>query len=52
MAIDVGRAGVWVGARNWPDDGAEVADAFAEVEALGYGAAWLGSAEGDLARPE
>ncbi|TDD71349.1 LLM class F420-dependent oxidoreductase [Jiangella aurantiaca] len=52
MAIDVGRAGVWVGARNWPDDTAEVADAFAELETLGYGAAWLGRAEADLVRPE
>jgi probable F420-dependent oxidoreductase len=51
MAIDVGRAGVWVGARNWPDDPGEVAAAFAELEALGYGAAWLGGAEGDLVRP-
>lgn len=52
MAIDVGPAGVWIGGRNWPDDAAEVADAFAELEELGYGAAWLGGAEGDLARPE
>ncbi|WP_152690800.1 LLM class F420-dependent oxidoreductase, partial [Jiangella alkaliphila] len=52
MTIDVGRAGVWVGARNWPADQAEVKDAFAELEALGYGAAWLGGAEGDLLRPE
>lgn len=52
MAIDVGRAGVWVGARNWPDDPGEVAEAFAELESLGYTAAWLGGAEGDLVRPE
>lgn len=52
MTIDVGRAGVWVGARDWPDDAAEVAEASAELEELGYGAAWLGSAEGDLLRPE
>ncbi|MBB5789415.1 LLM class F420-dependent oxidoreductase [Jiangella mangrovi] len=51
MAIDVGRAGVWVGARNWPGDPGEVASGFAEVEALGFGAAWLGGAEGDLVRP-
>ncbi len=43
---------MWVGARNWPADQAEVKDAFAELEELGYGAAWLGSAEGDLVRPE
>lgn len=51
MAIDVGRAGVWLGARNWPGDPGEVADAFAELEGLGYGVAWLGGAEGDLVRP-
>lgn len=43
---------MWVGARQWPDDAGEVADAFAELDDLGYGAAWLGSAEADLARPE
>ncbi|WP_069113535.1 LLM class F420-dependent oxidoreductase [Jiangella alba] len=52
MAIDVGRAGVWVGARSWPGDAGEVADAFGELEALGYGAAWLGGARGDLVHPE
>ncbi len=43
---------MWVGARNWPADKAEVRDAFAELEGLGYDAAWLGGAEGDLTRPE
>ncbi|RIQ19552.1 LLM class F420-dependent oxidoreductase [Jiangella rhizosphaerae] len=52
MAIEVGRAGVWIGARSWPGDTAEVAEAFTELEALGYGAAWLGGAEADLVRPE
>ncbi|TDE00085.1 LLM class F420-dependent oxidoreductase [Jiangella asiatica] len=52
MAIDVGRAGVWVGARTWPADPSEVADATAELEELGYRAIWLGGAEGTLRRPE
>ncbi|SDS92523.1 probable F420-dependent oxidoreductase, MSMEG_4141 family [Jiangella sp. DSM 45060] len=42
---------MWVGARSWPGDAGEVAEAFAELEALGYGAAWLGGARGDLVHP-
>jgi hypothetical protein len=43
MTIDLGRYGIW---RGWPGLDAEVA---AEVEALGYGAIWIGgSPRGDL----
>jgi probable F420-dependent oxidoreductase len=50
---EIGQYGVWVGARMWPTDPAEVAAAAAELESLGYGSIWLGgSPPDDLALPE
>lgn len=49
---DIGRYGVWAQARYWPTDPGAVAEAAAEVEALGYGAVWIGgSPADDLALP-
>lgn len=52
MSIDVGRVGVWVFSRAWPQEHDEVAAAAAELEELGYGAVWLGAADGGLRLPE
>jgi probable F420-dependent oxidoreductase len=47
VTIELGRYGIW---RRWPDVDAQLA---AEVEALGYGAIWLGgSPRGDLEAAE
>jgi probable F420-dependent oxidoreductase len=51
VAIEVGRVGVWLSSRLFgaPNpDPALVADTAAQVEELGYGALWIGSATGDL----
>jgi probable F420-dependent oxidoreductase len=40
---DFGRFGVWAPSWQWPADPAEVVDAAAELEALGYGSVWVGS---------
>src|SRR5215470_12047312 len=51
MTVEVGRVGVWMssrlfgGANHDPAIAAEVA---AQIEELGYGALWIGSAAGDL----
>lgn len=48
-----GRYGVWVSSRAWPTDRAEIAEAAAELETLGYGSVWLGgSPPDDLALAE
>ncbi|MEU6132740.1 LLM class F420-dependent oxidoreductase [Saccharopolyspora sp. NPDC047091] len=48
MAVAVGRVGVWMLAPAWDLDNAEHREAVAELDALGYGALWLGMAPGDL----
>ena len=37
MPVDVGAVGIWRSSRIWPQDAGAVAEAAAEVEALGYG---------------
>jgi probable F420-dependent oxidoreductase len=50
---EFGRYGVWAPLRLWPTDAGEIAAAAAEVEALGYGAVWIGgSPPDDLALAE
>lgn len=46
--VDVGRVGIWsIGLRNDdPDAAAEIGEAAAELEELGYGAIWLGASPG------
>ncbi len=52
MAVNVGNIGVWAGAPVWPDDPNEIGEVAAELEELGYGAAWFGGATADLRLPE
>lgn len=47
-----GTFGIWTGSFQWPDDPGAVADAAAELEALGFGTLWVGLSEGDLALHE
>jgi probable F420-dependent oxidoreductase len=50
---EVGRYGVWVSGRLWPDNAGEVAAAAVELESLGFGSVWIGgSPADDLALPE
>lgn len=50
---DFGRYGIWVSRRHWPADANEVAAAAQELEALGFGAVWIGgSPPDDLMLPE
>lgn len=44
---DLGRYGVWVSHHAWPSDANVIASAAQEVEALGYGAIWLGGSPPD-----
>jgi probable F420-dependent oxidoreductase len=46
MAVDVGRVGVWSGSSLW--EGGQGGEVAAELDELGFGALWLGSAKGDL----
>lgn len=46
MAIDVGRLGIWLGSNGRTDE--EMVQTAGELDRLGYGAVWLGSANGDL----
>jgi probable F420-dependent oxidoreductase len=48
MTVDIGRFGAWVSSRS-PSMGPELAQ---EIEALGFGAIWLGSSSADLGLPE
>lgn len=48
MTVDIGRIGLWVFAGKWTPDDPEHREALGEVESLGYGALWLGAADGDL----
>jgi probable F420-dependent oxidoreductase len=50
---EFGRYGVWAALPLWPTDAGEIAAAAAEIEALGYGSAWIGgSPPDDLALAE
>ncbi|HKA03069.1 MAG TPA: TIGR03620 family F420-dependent LLM class oxidoreductase, partial [Acidimicrobiales bacterium] len=51
MSVDLGRVGIWSSVRQWRDEG-ETKEAVAELEELGYGAVWIGGANGDLALVE
>ncbi|MDT3439987.1 MULTISPECIES: LLM class F420-dependent oxidoreductase [unclassified Pseudofrankia] len=51
MAVNIGRFGLWTTSARWPDDPRERADAAADVDALGFGAVWLGDATADLGLP-
>src|SRR5437763_14991678 len=51
MSVDLGRVGIWASSRQWRDEG-ENKEAAAELDALGYGALWIGGANGDLAQIE
>lgn len=46
MTIDVGRLGIWLGSNGRTDE--EMVRTARELDQLGYGAVWLGSANGDL----
>ncbi|HWV87614.1 MAG TPA: LLM class F420-dependent oxidoreductase [Capillimicrobium sp.] len=48
MAVDLGRVGVWSNRLRYHEDRAAVADAAAELDALGYGALWLPDVGGDV----
>jgi probable F420-dependent oxidoreductase len=48
MALGLGTVGVWSRALRYNPDRASAADAVAELEALGYGAAWLPDTGGDV----
>lgn len=50
MAVSLGRVGVWSLSYTWT--GSDVAATAAELDALGYGALWLGASPSDLALPE
>lgn len=48
-----GLYGLWTSGRSWPTDATAIADAAAEIEALGYGSIWIGgSPPDDLGLPE
>lgn len=46
MTVNVGRVGVW--ASSWLLDDPAAIESTAQLEELGYGALWIGSASGDL----
>lgn len=48
MAPGLQGTGIWSGGLRYHDDPAEVADAVAELETLGYSAVWLPDVGGDL----
>src|SRR5690348_1022100 len=51
VTVEVGRVGVWMSSRLFGEpnhDPAIAAEGAAQVEELGYGALWIGSAAGDL----
>lgn len=50
-AIDVGTVGLWSMARQWPAEAEARAGIAAEIEALGFGAVWIGVATADLELP-
>jgi probable F420-dependent oxidoreductase len=49
----MGRYGIWVARRVWPDDAGAIAEAAREIQDLGFGALWIGgSPTDDLTLPE
>jgi probable F420-dependent oxidoreductase len=52
MAIEIGRVGIWGPGSLWDESGAELEEAASELEELGFGAIWSGSATADLRRQE
>jgi probable F420-dependent oxidoreductase len=48
MAVALGRIGVWSNRLRYHEDRGAVADAAAELDALGYGALWLPDVGGDV----
>lgn len=44
MSVNIGRIGIWSRGPSW--QGADAREAAAELEELGYGALWLGGADG------
>jgi probable F420-dependent oxidoreductase len=50
MNVGVGRIGIWSPSSMW-ESSAELEEAVAELEELGYGTLWLGSSRGDLELP-
>jgi probable F420-dependent oxidoreductase len=49
--VQLGTTGVWVGSRVWRGSEHELVEVSPELEQLGFGAVWLGSALSDLALP-
>jgi probable F420-dependent oxidoreductase len=47
MSVELGRVGIWSSTRQWRDEG-ENKETAAELDELGYGALWIGGANGDL----
>ncbi|GAA1669425.1 LLM class F420-dependent oxidoreductase [Fodinicola feengrottensis] len=52
MVADLGRIGLWRGSFLLGDDPAALAETVAELDELGYGSFWLGTAKGDLEQSE
>lgn len=52
MTLDLGRIGIWSSSYGWTDESGELVDgareAAAELDELGFGALWLGSADPTL----
>jgi probable F420-dependent oxidoreductase len=44
----LGKIAVWTSVRQWPADPGAIADAAAELEALGFTAAWIGGSTGQF----
>ena len=47
--VTLGPVGVWTTVPQWPADPAEIGAVGAELEALGYGAVWIGGSAGQFA---
>jgi probable F420-dependent oxidoreductase len=52
MSLDLRPVGIWASSGLWQASGDELGEAAAELDDLGYGALWLGTASGDLELPE
>jgi len=52
LGLDIGPVGVWIPSTRYEARRDEFQDSAAELEELGYGALWLGSADGGLQLPE
>jgi probable F420-dependent oxidoreductase len=52
MVAELGRIGLWRSQFALGDDPAALADVVAELDELGYGTFWLGTAKGDLEQSE